>query len=196
MKREFMFPVEIWKSELNIDNAKLSNFILDLEKKTKTVKVSNVGGWQSKSDFIFLPELNELKNTINVLLDKVSKANAYKDNVSITFSNGWANINRYKDYNTNHQHPLSHWSSVYYVKIPENSGNLYFIDPKVSRTMIVEYPYAKNLVNPSQTPHIKIGPSEGLFVLFPSYLEHSVGPNMSNKPRISISINFILKKNK
>jgi len=191
-----MFPVEIWKSKLDIDNIKLSNFILNLEKKTKTVQVSNVGGWQSKSDFIFLPELSELKNKITALLDKVSKANSYKENVSIIFSNGWANINRYKDYNTNHQHPLSHWSSVYYVQIPKNSGNLHFIDPKVSRTMIVEYPYVKNLTNPSQAPHIKVGPLAGLFVLFPSYLEHSVGPNMSNEPRISISINFILKKNK
>ena len=196
MKREFMFPVEIWKSELDIDNVKLSNFILDLEKKNKTVQVSNVGGWQSKSDFIFLPELSELKNKITALLDQVSEANSYKDNVSIVFSNGWANVNRYKDYNTNHQHPLSHWSSIYYVKIPDNSGNLHFIDPKVSRTMIVEYPYVKNLVNPSQAPHIKITPFEGLFVLFPSYLEHSVGPNMSDEMRISISINFILKKNK
>ena len=38
----------------------------------------------------------------------------------------WANINNKEDYNISHTHPYSHYSGVYYVKVPKNSGNLYF----------------------------------------------------------------------
>ena len=39
-----------------------------------------------------------------------------------------------------------------------------------------------------------IKPEEGLLVLFPSYLEHSVNPNNSDKKRIVISFNINLEK--
>ena len=191
-----MFPAELWQSQIDIDNNKLSKFILDLETNTESAKISNIGGWQSDANFIFLSELDELRNKITSLLSEVSKVNAYKDDVSFLFSNGWANINRFKDYNTNHQHPLSHWSGVYYVSAPENSGNIHFFDPKVSRSMVPELPYVKNLDNPSQATYLALKPKEGRFILFPSYIEHSVGPNLSDQPRISISVNFNLKKNK
>ena len=194
MERQLIFPTELWKTKLDIDNDQLSDFILDLEKNTKSNEISNIGGWQSKPDFIFLPELQDLRDKISKILEEVSVTNAYKDDVSIILNNGWANVNRYKDYNTSHQHPLSYWSGVYYVKVPEKSGNLYFMDPKISRTMIVEYPFVKNFNNPSQANHISLKPEEGGFVLFPSYIEHLVRPNMSNKPRISIAVNFGLKK--
>tara|TARA_B100000700_G_C14926555_1_gene799736 strand:+ start:119 stop:706 length:588 start_codon:yes stop_codon:yes gene_type:complete len=193
MERQLIFPSELWKTKLNIDNQNLSKFILDLEKNTKNNEISNVGGWQSKADFIFKPELSDLRDKIFKTLIDVAKTNAYKENVSFVINNGWANVNRHKDYNTSHQHPLSYWSGVYYVKVPANSGDLYFMDPKTYRTMIVEYPFVKNFNNPSQTNHIALKPEEGGFVLFPSYMEHLVRPNLSNEPRISIAINFGLK---
>ena len=40
-----------------------------------------------------------------------------------------------------------------------------------------------------------INPVEGGLVLFPSYLDHSVNPNLSNKERVVISFNISLIKN-
>ena len=46
----------------------------------------------------------------------------------------WANINTKGNFNTPHTHPGSHYSGCYYVKVPKNSGNLYFIDRGTSLT--------------------------------------------------------------
>ena len=39
-----------------------------------------------------------------------------------------------------------------------------------------------------------VKPEPGMLVLFPSYLEHSVNPNLSDHERIVISFNISLKK--
>ena len=43
---------------------------------------------------------------------------------------------------------------------------------------------------------VLIKPEDGLLVLFPSYLEHSVNPNLSNSKRIVISFNITLENYK
>ena len=93
MERQLIFPSELWKTKLNIDNQNLSKFILDLEKNTKNNEISNVGGWQSKADFIFKPELSDLRDKIFKTLIDVAKTNAYKENVSFVINNGWDNVN-------------------------------------------------------------------------------------------------------
>jgi len=44
--------------------------------------------------------------------------------------NMWANINPPGGMNRAHQHPNSLWSGVYYVKAPQNSGQLKIEDPR------------------------------------------------------------------
>jgi len=60
-------------------------------------------------------------------------------------------------------------SGVYYVQIPENSGELVVID-KHSRTLVK--------------------PQPGMFVFFAPDVPHSVSKNNSNERRISIGMNF------
>ncbi len=60
-------------------------------------------------------------------------------------------------------------SAVYYVTVPENSGDL------------VLY---------SEPAAIRIRPEEGLLVLFPPDLEHEVEENRSGASRLSIAFNF------
>ena len=38
------------------------------------------------------------------------------------------------------------------------------------------------------------GPSDGDILLFPSYLQHDVDVNLSNRDRITIGFNVVLKK--
>ena len=40
--------------------------------------------------------------------------------------NMWANINPPGGYNMPHIHPNSHFSGVYYIKAPKDSGNISF----------------------------------------------------------------------
>ncbi len=60
-------------------------------------------------------------------------------------------------------------SAVYYVHVPENSGNLIIHDP------------------PIQT---EVMPESGMYVFFSPSVQHSVSINLSNARRLSIGMNF------
>lgn len=75
-----------------------------------------------------------------------------------------------------HTHPNSLVSGVYYVDIPEdNFGLLLLEDPRGP------YPPFDN--------RIKIKPSTGDIIIFPSWLPHQVSPTSNINPRISIAFN-------
>ena len=107
--------------------------------------------------------------------------------------NMWANVNRYKDYNSTHIHEGSDWSFVYYVKVPKDCGNLIFVDPRIRRDKAFHDRFIKNYDNFTHDIYFET-PLEGKVVIFPSYLEHYVEFNTSNKPRISISGNIKMER--
>ena len=96
---------------------------------------------------------------------------------------GWAVLGRPGDasLDTPHNHLPYHFSAVYYPKVPKlvsPEGNLILFDPR------------ENFGGgaPAQLP-----PEEGMMVLFPSWLKHSVVPlNRTEGERISISLNAII----
>ena len=94
--------------------------------------------------------------------------------------------------NRAHQHPNSLWSGVYYVKAPENSGDLKIDDPRASASMI--RPKQKEGKLPSRLfRETNYKPIAGRCIMFPSWLVHCVDPNESNDTRISVSFNFLQK---
>jgi hypothetical protein len=64
-------------------------------------------------------------------------------------------------------------SAVYYVSVPENSGDL--------------------IIHEGDKRHV-INPQEGMFVFFPPDVVHEVSRNMSSDDRLSIAINFGLRR--
>ena len=87
-----------------------------------------------------------------------------------------------------HIHEESSWSCVYYVT-PTEDANLYFKDPRLLEYMDKSHhhlrqPYA-NMIR--KRPF-----NAGEAILFPSWLEHGVGPNTSDNARISIACNFLI----
>ncbi len=60
-------------------------------------------------------------------------------------------------------------SGVYYVSVPQNSGNL--------------------ILHQGNSQHV-ISPQEGMFVFFPPDAVHEVSENLSTSDRLSIGINF------
>ena len=96
---------------------------------------------------------------------------------------GWSVLGRPGDasLDTPHHHLPYHYSAVYYPKVPDlraPEGNLVFFDPRET--------FAGG--EPVQLP-----PREGMMVLFPSWLKHSVIPMPSaTGDRISISLNAII----
>ena len=81
-----------------------------------------------------------------------------------------------------HNHGPADISGVYYVKVPENSSNLYFETPNRHLETSVVF---NELAERSE-----LQPREGMLVLFPGWLQHGVVPSMSDKTRVSMSFNL------
>jgi uncharacterized protein (TIGR02466 family) len=193
MNRTFIFPSEIYETKLDVNNKELAQHILLLEKETDSTNLSNVGGWQSDDEFIKSEHAEEVKEAIALAVVDICNSLPYKKSVKVIMDNGWANVNRFKDYNNPHEHPHCIWSCVYYVQADDDSGNITFLDPKVKRTMYNDEIYLENLTNPASTFTYQCVPQTGKLIVFPSYLTHRVEPNLTANPRISISCNFYLE---
>ena len=101
----------------------------------------------------------------------------------------WAVINKKNSSNAMHIHSNNYISAAYYVKAPIDCGDIVFYDPKFAAT----YRYPKiSKTNKLNSNIVSFQPKEGMLVLFPSYLQHSVNANKTNQERIVISFNINL----
>ncbi len=190
------FSTPIWSSK--IDNYKIINeemlgYIIDLKKNDPVGLIkSNFKGWHSK-DFDLNKDqpkkfIEAIKKNINSALNDM---NWDLNSQSVKISNLWAIINEQGAWNQKHHHSNSDLSAAYYVSAHQDCGDIVFYDPRPGP--VYKHPIAKspNILNASVN---SIKPEEGMLVLFPSYLEHSVNPNLSDKKRIVISFNIKLEK--
>ena len=190
------FSTPVWTSKIDAYekvNQKILNYILALQKSdTKGVTKSNFNGWHSK-DFNLKDDAP--KNFIQSLMSGINTAlndmnwDIEKQEVKIT--NMWAIINETGAFNQQHLHGNSDISAAYYVNAHDNCGDISFYDPRPAPVFKHPIPKEPNILNASVN---SIKPEEGMLVLFPSYVEHSVNPNLSNKKRIVISFNLSLKE--
>lgn len=100
----------------------------------------------------------------------------------------WVNINDGFDWNDihNHQDDGVLLSGVYYVRVPENSGNIRFYDPRHSTKTLYDQYY-----NYGKGNYLSVTPQEGMILYFPPALNHMVEPNLSGRERISIAFNIV-----
>ena len=105
----------------------------------------------------------------------------------------WAIINTKGAFNEKHHHGNSALSAAYYVKAEKDAGNIVFFDPRQAN--VFHHPISK-AVNSINAQVQSITPKAGTLVLFPSYVEHKVNPNLSDEDRIVISFNVSLIKKK
>ena len=188
------FSTPVWKSQLNNFeelNNKLYNYILNLEKgDSKGLKKSSIGGWHSPNFDLNHEEPRLFVNSINPGLTE-----AFQDlgwdikNQQVKITGMWSVINRAGAANARHIHPNAFLSAAYYVKAPENCGDIMFHDPRSAAVYRRPKISNDNILNTSE---ISITPKDGLLVLFPSFLNHSVKPNESDKDRVVISFNIDL----
>ena len=102
-------------------------------------------------------------------------------------NNMWAIINTGGSANLRHQHGNSTISGAYYVRAPENSGDIIFYDPRPAPVYSHPNAISPNSLNAEVNG---VSPREGALVLFPSYLDHSVNENKTSQERIVISFNI------
>lgn len=175
-----LFSVPIWGFVVNSHTHQSFDYIdtlLRLEKTTPSAIKSNSMGFQT-SDTLY--ENGVFRELIDVLNLHASHAfNSYmKRNVRLEISEMWGNINNKYCFNHTHSHSGA-LSGVLYLEVPENSGNIVFINSSLlSRGNVLSQ---KNY---------SVKPQKLLCLFFPSWLEHYVEPNLSEDKRISLSFNF------
>lgn len=106
----------------------------------------------------------------------------------------WFNIAEPGAHQEYHQHANSHFSLAYYIDVKPNSGNIVFKSPEASTDM---YPLPLNSKehNPANFKTCHYSPVNNKIIIFRSNLLHMVEKNLSNSPRIGISMNFNIERN-
>jgi uncharacterized protein (TIGR02466 family) len=192
MNRELYFPTPVYVKDINdlTLNKQLERDIITWSNQDKGVRRTNMNGWHSTTD---MHEKPEYKKLVDLLFE--SQRHIYKEEMLSSepfLGNMWANINPPGGYNMPHIHSNSLWSGVYYVKTPQNCGSLKLEDPR--STSLMSRPNHIEGQLPSRIwREIQFEPVAGRLIMFPSWVNHGVEPNMSNEIRISISFNFLQK---
>lgn len=192
IKPNLFFPTPVWA--LQIENYKqvneeMYNYIKNLQEEDQVgINKSNIKGWHSKD---FNLDDREPKNFISFIFSYIEQVmvdmNWDKQKQIAKINNMWAIINTGGSANLRHQHGNSTISGAYYVRAPENSGDIIFYDPRPAPVYSHPNAISPNSLNAEVNG---VSPREGALVLFPSYLDHSVNENKTSQERIVISFNI------
>jgi uncharacterized protein (TIGR02466 family) len=151
------------------------------------VRVSNIGGWQSRPDLMDWqePEVGMLSAELDRAVQQFVSLGRTQKELKL-WKAGWANINRPGDYNILHNHPGQDLAAVYYVKAANApGGQLELRDPRPAAGYC-------NFPKLFSADPLQVTPEPGMLVMFPSWIEHMVHPHQGTEDRISIAINIKL----
>jgi uncharacterized protein (TIGR02466 family) len=185
---EKFFPTIVYGKDVQLDNNKLAQDIVNWSNQDKGVSKTNYKGWHSTTDMGQKPEYQQLVTEL-LRMQKEIYDNEHIDRHA-RLGNMWANINPTDGMNQPHIHPNSLFSGVYYVKSQPNAGRLKIYDPRPGVQLIMP---TRKPGNPGRDMwrDANIEPVVGRIIMFPAWLWHSVEPNKSNDLRISVSFNFL-----
>lgn len=193
---EYLFPTMVWYADLpdaDAMNRQLLSDIATLRSTVKSVKKSNEMGWHSPTDMHKRDEFAGLCDCIDQMAGTIATSMKMAASRHFVMDTFWVNINPKHAYNALHDHPNSSLSGVYYVQTTGQSGRIRFRDPRAGKRMD-PWPVAKD--EESDQRHwdrVHYKPVAGRLIMFPSWLEHDVEPNLSDEERISISFNMRLE---
>lgn len=201
--REIYFPTFVFFKDLPAGtelNTALKKHIYALREEDSVgmhrSNVKQAGAWHSQDDLNRRPGFTPLVSQILQATQGVFDDLRYDPQYAPHMDNMWANISPRNAFNRMHVHPGVIWSGVYYVQVPENSGRIYFSDPRVQAQMLRPYIDGEGRKEAHNWSEVYYEPIEGRLVLFPAWLLHEVEPNLSDRKddagnRISISFNLV-----
>lgn len=173
------FFTPIWVFNTDADTALIKQAAQNILSKQPSVILSNRGGYHSPLLEI-ARDLPMVWNSIKPCLAEIST----ELGSAISVSGAWINKNAKHDYNMPHTHPGYALSGVLYIECNDQSGKIVFENPTAS----TEYPI--DSTHPYFYGQYSLQPTPGMFVVFPSYLRHSVEQNLSDQDRWSMALNF------
>ena len=185
-----IFPTCVWKIQLTSGfRRKVNSKILQVinEINPDWAEIPPGGSWQSEQDLhnreVLVDLISCIDNTAHTILQFLKVG---YDTIEITGC--WANIAASGASHAMHSHPNNFLSGIYYVHTHPGADSVNFHDPR-PQTGIIRPPVTK--LTSQNTDQVVVTVSDGMLLMFPSYLAHSVAPNESDKLRISISFNMM-----
>ena len=190
------FPTSIWRfnvAEHQTLNERLMRFIEEERGRNPAGMSgrSSVMGWHSTERLHRRPELHDFVAIVENCVAEVARAYRLDaEQASLDLATCWAMVNGKMASGALHCHPNAFLSGVYYVNTTEKTGNIFFQDPRPGAN-VMACPVTE--FTPWTVRQISYQPTPGGMLIFPSWLYHGVGPNLSDVPRVSLSFNFRLK---
>jgi len=194
VKKQSIFKTPVWTTRIDADNKKIQDYAYSLKSQDDDgiLRSDFAKSGQYYSPVPTRHSSNKSPKYMNDLLD--SFCDIIQKNITngeeVYVDNWWFNVNHKGVLNTHHSHPGADYSLVYYVKTHEDCGDLVLkrSDDKVlfNREFVHHYEM--------ENPDCYLTPEDGSVVIFPAWLKHSVDRNTKDNDRISLAVNFVLKK--
>ena len=181
-----IFKDSIWYTSYKTD---LNSFVQSYIQNNPTGRqVSNKGGYQSEDLDLTDPSLSTLVTYITKQAHAYGKALNYNTK-KYFLSNMWLNVNNHKDYNEPHIHSGCVFAGVYYIDVQGNQGDITFTrhDSSLKECAFDNHNYD----TPYTWSKAHIKPINHMCILFPGSTVHSVQPNPTKQPRVSVSFNIL-----
>tara|TARA_Y100001937_G_C7118456_1_gene331293 strand:+ start:816 stop:1397 length:582 start_codon:yes stop_codon:yes gene_type:complete len=182
-----LFVTPVMMTELKGYNHLVDRLYEIRKEHSKGMPRSNVGGWHSHDKLYGDDMFTQCATDILKNAEECFKQLDVQDQYIPEMSQLWGMINPPGSSNNVHTHPCSYLSGVLYLKVPENSGEIVFLEPK-PQAEVFSPPKQKNKMELSHS--VGIQPKEDTLIFFPSWLQHYVQKNQSNQDRIVLSFNI------
>ena len=167
----------------------------DLDKLVKEFKKFNIKDTGEQSSNTKATESKYILNNVkfkSIKKDILSQFYRFKDsvlkyeNTDFDITTSWLALSNSENEGVSHNHRNSFYSGVYYLKVPEKSGGISFIDYNSQNFYIT--PTVENSYNSTKWAfEVK----ENLLLFFPSETYHTILKNHSKDERISLSFNLV-----
>jgi len=195
MAQNQLFSVPIWI-------AKMPNFLSERQRmisaanntrnSEQSIPRSNVNGYHSLPNHQNDPELQQLIDLILQTSQQAIKDLEFRDGCVPMITNMWFNFNESRSHiNVEHVHD-GVFSGVFYLQCPVHSGQLVIKNPGIN--LLWKGLGLRSRSNIYNKIEENIEPFDGMLLIWPSYLPHSVLPNKHDEVRISISFNIDITK--
>ena len=181
-----LFPTLVWATQLKREVFEPLNRTI-LQRLEALRPAAATGQWQTSQELHRDPALAGLVEII------LATGRGVCDSLTLVYDDlevtgCWANVSERGHPHRQHIHPNNFLSGAYYVRTAPGADAICFHDPRLQAAMIVPPARDQNRVNPDL---VTLDVRDGMLVMFPAWLQHSVPPNASDTTRVSIAFNLM-----
>jgi uncharacterized protein (TIGR02466 family) len=203
IRRHDLFTTPLWIFDFNTSDPILHHRVYDdrqvREQRLAKLFLDNENNpdFDRKAHvFSFLEEdgsgISRLKAVVTAAVHAVGKDQAWPmDRLSIKVS-GRSQVLMPGQSDSPHNHASS-LVGVYYVDVPENSGDILLQDTRGFVNFLWQDKYITPENQKSTRVSHRITPKPNTLILFPHYVVHSVETNKSDRLRISVALNITIE---